>query len=299
MKRLLFLMALLICGLTFVLFSGCSDDDDETNPVIEGDPDAEEFQFFENAVSNPAMEINKYALFTTMALLDSFVLPEVPGKNGPRFVTAEGDPLIVFDSVSVDSSNFWIIFYFEFTIMESEIDYSETLYVYGTDSLKVYENDEAVYALTGEPDSVDAREHFHVEYNDSDESAINCVGHHSLRIGGAQPDSTVFNAYSIDSIMSYFVPDEPGLSLCSLRVISETDIDDLALPLNLVDESGDICPIAGNLELTTNLGLGCVGDSTVFNVNGEWTMSLSYGNGVESVTVTFGNTVWHWEGPCE
>jgi|GEM_PF-4221146 len=298
MKRLLFLLTLLVCALTFTLFLGCSEDDD-TNPIVEGNLDAEEFQFFQDIAGDPAMDINKYAMFTTMALLDSFVLPEVPGKNGPRFATAEGDPLIVFDSVSVETSNYWIIFYFEFTVIATEIDYNETLFVYGTDSLKVYENDEAVYVLVGEPDSVEAREHFHMEYNNTDDSEVNGAGHHSLKIGGAYPDSTVFNAYSIDSVMSYFVPEEPGLSLYSLRVVSETDIDDLVLPLDSVDADGDVCPLAGSIDLTTTLDLGCIDDNTVFNINGQWNLSISYSDGIESVTVTYGNTVWHWEGPCE
>ena len=295
---MLFLLALHVFGLTFTIFLGC-DEDDETNPIIEGNPDSEEFLLFEDVVTDPALDINKYAMFTTMALLDSFVLPDAPGKTGPLFATAEGDPLIVFDSVSVSLSDYWIIFYFEFTVIKTGIEYSETLYVYGTDSVKVYENDEAVYELIGLPDSVEAREHFHLEYNDTDDSEVNGAGHHALKIGGDYPDSTVVNAHSLDSLMSYFVPEDPNLSLCSLRIVSETDIDDLALPLDSVDADGDVCPLTGSMDLTTTLELGCVGDSAMFNIDGQWNLLISYADGMESITVTYGNTFWHWEGPCE
>jgi hypothetical protein len=299
MKRLLFILTLFACGLMFMVFLGCSNDDEDTNPIVQGNPDSEEFQFYQDVVSDPAMEINRYALFTTMALLDSFVLPEIPGKPGPRYATAEGEPLIVFDSVVFDTSNFWITFYFEFTVINTDLDFSETLYVYGTDSLQVFENNETVYIPVGEPDSIDAREHFHLAYNSTDDMQMNAAGHHSLRIGNTYPDSTIFNAYSLDSLMTYFVPENPGLSLCSLRVVSETDIDNLALALSSVDANGDICPLAGGIDLTTNLNLGCVGDSAVFNINGEWKMSLSFANGMQYTTVTYGNTVWHSEEICE
>ena len=299
MKRLLFLLALLVCGLSFTMFMGCSDDDDNSNPIVEGDQNSEEFQFYGDMVGEPAMEISKYPLFTTLALLDSFVIPEETAKNGPLFATAEGDPLIVFDSVTISVSDNWIIFYFEFTEIDTDGDYSETLFVYGTDSVKVYENDMAVLEPDGIPDSVDAREHFHIEYTDTDDLEVNASGHHSLKIGGDLPDSTVLNSYSLDSMMSYFVPEDPGFTLCSLRVVSASDIDNLTLPLDSVDEESDVCPLAGRIDFTSTINLGCAGDSAVFNVNGEWLLTVVFSDGNESYTVTYGNTVWHWEKPCE
>ncbi|MDD3732799.1 MAG: hypothetical protein PHU88_10530 [candidate division Zixibacteria bacterium] len=296
MKRFLFLLTVILGSLALTGLWGCSDDDD--NPVKqESDPNAPEIQFFGDVVVDQPMELTKYSVFTTLALLDSFLIPDVPGKILPRLTDTRSAPLIVFDSVEFDSSAGWLIFYFEYSAIEIENEFSETLAVYGTDSLKVYENDAAVYILTGIPDSIEAREHFHVEYANSDEEEIYGVGHHTLKITGVIPDSTVINAWALDSIVTCFIPEEPGITSCSLHVEEEVDVTNLTIDFSSIDVD-DICPLAGRVDIDMTLGLVCTGDSSLVNVNGDWTMLIIFNGTTQSLTVTYGDDVWHRVIPC-
>jgi len=296
MKRILWLLTLLLCGLTLSLFLGCSDDDDD-NPLKEGDPNSAEFQFFQETVAEQPLQLSEYALFSTIALLDSFIIPEQTQKSGYNFATAEGDPLIVFDSVTFNTSGGWFVFYFEFAIYKAGIYEVDTLEVKGTDSIKVYEGGVPVYTLVGEPDSIEARQHIEFDWwNNLGEEATGS-SHYNLKIAGTPPDSTVINATSADSLVSRFFPVDDELSLCSLMVVSTTDIDNLVMNLDSVN-TGDVCPSAGSIYCTLNLDLDCVGDSALVDISGTWTMLLSFDGIMETITVTNGEFRWSKTDVC-
>ncbi|MFZ5981689.1 MAG: hypothetical protein ACOYVF_13785 [Candidatus Zixiibacteriota bacterium] len=290
MKRFFWFLTLLCCGLALSFVMGCSDDDDE-NPLKEGDPNSAEFQFFEDVVADQSMELSQYALFSTLALLDSFLIPEEIKKSGYNFATAEGEPLIVFDSVTFDTSGGWYIFYFEFAAYQSGILEVDTLEVVGTDSIKVYQGGLPVYVLVGEPDSLEAREHIRAEWWNNLGEEADAAGHYRLRIAGAPPANTMINAFSSDSLSSRFVPVDDGLSLCSLMVTASSTIDNLVINLDSID-TAEVCPTAGAIHFALNIDLDCVGDTTLVDISGGWTMDMVFDGAMETITVTNGEYQW-------
>ena len=290
MKRILWLLMLLLCGLSLSLFTGCSDDDDD-NPLKEGDPESAEFQVFDEAVAEQPTMLSQYALFTTLALFDSYILPEETQKSGYHFATAEGEPLIVFDSVDADTSHGWFIFYFEFSVYDEGIVEVDTLEVRGTDSIRVFKDGVPVYILNDGPDSLEAREHFELEWWNNLGEEASGVSHYSLRLGGSSADSTVVNASSADSVVSRFIPIDEGLSLCSLMVATSTNIDDLVMNLDSVDVE-EVCPSSGAMYYTLNLDLGCIGDSSFVDISGGWSMSLVFEGALQTITISNGEYQW-------
>jgi len=292
MKRLLFLGLLMTLGVALTFLSGC-DEDKDGNGVGPGSGNPADSAFFIDFIGNQPLESAEMSLFATLGLLQHIPFPEgVPKGDFQRTVLGVQDD--IFDS-SVVSHNFdagWHIFTFEFI----SVEYSDTVWISGIDSIKIWLNDSALQFLPSPPeiDSLNVRSHVSIEVTSSYDLELSGQGHHMLDITG-NPFDTIspiltINAEIDDSLKTIFEEDTVGTY--TLIVDYTNNITDIVVDSATIFD--DDCPISGSMAIAMSVDLSCGGGSIFdsLNINGSWTLYITF-NG-DTMTATYSDGTYSW-----
>lgn len=289
---------LLLTGLAIglVLASGCSSDDDEANPIISGDPNSPSFEVYDNTIADVPGSIAQIGLSVTLDLMDwrsgsKRERGSIPGGHARTGVS--------LDSIAWSYANGWNVFYFEMSELTSEPApgggmFEDSMWITGWDSLRFFEDGTVMPAPSDTTDSLYSRQHVSLIKRNSRGESWDVAGHHriSLYDGGfafgygplIEVDMT-----GLDSVTALLV--DPDDHVCDLNLITGVTLDDIVMPLTLIDE---VCPSFGSFQATQSVALSCGGGTSTDSVafDGVWQVTELFVNGVAHQTLTFGNTVW-------
>ena len=135
MKRLLFLgilISLSIAGIS--LMNGCSDDDNPTDSHL-GDTSSAKFQFIDSTLGEEMFEGFGEGIDLSLELLSTHLGVPLSGSKDNPIMALQTDEGVIINSIGsvLFTEDFWWVFTFE----ASFIDWDETTYVSGTDSVQL------------------------------------------------------------------------------------------------------------------------------------------------------------------
>lgn len=289
MKRLLILAVSILLIPALMSVMSCSDDDD--NPVTTGDPNDPSYEFYSEAVGDLPGEANMMLLEITMDLLDWLEQAGSSQQSDRSWRAATGVTDGEFDSIHYTYGSGWHVFYFEYTQIDTEDDFSETLQFVGYDSVRTFEDGAPVQIVDSLMDSLYARAHVAVDMANSDGEQGHIGAHHDLTAINSGIDMygqwVTLSLSSLDSLNLLF--EDEGAN-CSLAVVCAATGSNLLMPVQIEDA----CPTSGTLSASEELGLACTGGDNFdeASINGTWSVNYSFTDGVGTIRVTKGNVQW-------
>jgi hypothetical protein len=288
MKKLWYLLAILLCGAMMALVIGCSDDDG-TGPdddLTPGDPASGDFAFVEgNVGETPFMSLGT-SLDMSMRLLDSIPgAPPSPERRRGRISLAQEDD---WDIVSLEFSYLYSGGWHQFTynaVAAHAFD-PDTADLAGTDSVQILDGTTPLQYPTGVVDGLKIRNHFTWMLRNTEDSI---KADHAIDITGDVVENTTFftvNGSGTD-ILHAQVSDES--TTCDLDVTYTHTINNIKAYFQ-----DDECPFAGTVSVTCAIDLSCASASSFdsLNVNGSWTITASYSDDLETITYRSGDVFW-------
>lgn len=292
MKRVLLLACAMIALIAIGLVVGCSDDDDDGNPIITGDPNNPAYLFFDDYASEMGTMPAQFALGSVLFIFDYL---------GDERKASAGEP-----DFQVDAYNYadgWHVVDFTMRIIDTfDVAQVETLIIFGTDSLQAWVGGDTVQSPANQPDSVKVRCRFDVAMQNSDgEYGVAQVAQRFTlgKLDDPAPgDDWRIDGVGYDTVTTYFIDD--STNLCNLSATIATAYNGLAI--NEFMLSSDGCPSSGSMVNTLEIELVCSNPDSelaALDVDGVWTVLESFNNGMVTRTVTYGNTVWTQTEACD
>lgn len=292
MKRVLLLMAAVLAVVAFGLMIGCSDDDDEdTNPIITGDPNSPTYEFFDDMASETSTMPAEFSLGSVFAFIDYI-------RNIPRKDAAD-DPTLSDYSYE----NGWHIVHFTMSFEDTiDIQTIETITVSGWDSLQQWLGGNVVQYVEQQPDSLVIKSHFDAGMTSTGPDYASAQAHQYYtlsKIDGIEAgDDWRIDGVGFDTLTIYFEDDSSNT--CNLNAKVSTVYNGLEINENIMTNDG--CPTAGSMSSGMTLALTVGGDNSNLEsliINGLWTVTEAFNGSTITRTVSFGNTVWTETYSCD
>jgi hypothetical protein len=295
-KRLFFLVVAAGLAAGMICAVGCSDDDEDSNPIISGDPDSPSFEIYDNTIAEVPGSVAEMSLHVTFSLIDWQF-----STQGARHAWTGGHEANQgeIDSISWTYANGWNIFYFEMSEFSSESipgggTLEDSLWITGWDSLQFLEDGTAVPTPSDTTDSLYSRQHVTVTMRSSDGEVWDITGHHRLTITNYGLDQYYgpilgLDLIAVDSIEALLV--DPDDNVCDLTLVTSATLADAIMPMRSLGEG---CPSWGSLAATQTVALSCGGGTATDSIafDGSWHLTENFVNGVAHQSLTFGNFLW-------
>ncbi|MFH2049194.1 MAG: hypothetical protein ABIJ12_07085 [bacterium] len=291
MKRLFFLGILISLGIAGIsLMSGCSDDDNSTGPVL-GDTSSAKFQFIDSTLGEEMFEGFGEGIDLSLELLSTHLGVPLSGSKDNPIMALQTDEGVIINSIGsvLFTEDFWWVFTFE----ASFIDWDETTYVSGTDSVQLLLGTSPLESYVGELTFNAAKARAHVSgYNNEGQIAA----HHRMDVAvdEAGSDSIITVSGTTRDTLNLSVTD--GQSSCDLELTEWLTLTDLEI---LVQPIYDDCLQDGSISLTATIDLSCTGGGDnpgpleQLDIEGPWTITAVINdNGTATITFTDGTTTW-------
>ena len=295
MQRLLLLLFVGSLAIGMMIAAGCSSDDEESNPIISGDPNSPSFELYDNTVAEVPGDVVGLGLDVVFGLMEH----QFGSKSGRAgWLTSMDAKAASFDSVSWTFGNGWHVFYFELSEFTSEPiqggTYEDSLWISGWDSLRFFEDGAVADLPTETTDSLYSRQHVIIESRDSEGEAWYVAGHHRMTLSDEGTDLTYGPIMGVNIIGTDTVEAElndPDDHSCELAMVTTINLSDIVIPSDMVD---DVCPTWGTFSATQMVNLSCGGGTATDSIafNGTWYLSEVFNNGIAHQTLTFGTIQW-------
>jgi len=284
MKRVFVLAALTAALLACGLLIGCSDDDDETNPVITGDLNDSNYVFFDDYAADLGSAPAQFTLMSVFGFIQYLQTRKDAGDTN--------EEIVIFN---YSYANGWHIADFTINIVDTVDDVIETLVIAGTDSLQAWVDGGVVETPENQPDSIKVRSHFDVGMNNSDGDYASARVHQVFTMKAvvlATPgDEYRIDGFGADTLTTYFTDDSSNT--CNIHVEIATVYNGITINETAM-ENGD-CPSSGTMTNTIDLELSCSSATSPLGsleVDGIWIVTESFNGTTGTRTVTFGDVVW-------
>lgn len=287
MKRTWFLMSLLSAGLSAWTIVGCSNKLTTNSDLVPLDTTSA--AFMADNVGQPAMDIAGGDAINTLDLVNLIPAPGSPRQ--PLSPASLGSGSKVWDTVIYSYAGGWHVFNYAFSRVDTQFrrDTHQVIsnwQITGYDSVRIWSAGAPVQ-YRGAADSLESHGHAWGTFSNSDADTGSAARHRVLRIAGnpwANPvTSLTFNGSSQDTLDATFHP--RALVTCTLNNAYA------GLMTNVVVDSatlyGDGCPPTGSMSFSAHVVLGCTGPADTLNVNGTWSVSVTFDHGL--VTKSFSN----------
>jgi len=293
MKRLLFLgilISLSIAGIS--LMNGCSDDDNPTDSHL-GDTSSAKFQFIDSTLGEEMFEGFGEGIDLSLELLSTHLGVPLSGSKDNPIMALQTDEGVIINSIGsvLFTEDFWWVFTFE----ASFIDWDETTYVSGTDSVQLLLGTSPLEqkSYAGELTFNAAKARTHVSgYNNEGQIAAHHRMDASVDEAGSNSIITV-NGTTRDTL-DLSVTD--GQSSCDLELTEWLTLTDLEI---LVQPIYEDCLQDGSISLTATIDLSCTGGGDnpgplqQLDIEGTWVITFVVNNNnTATITFTDGTTTW-------
>lgn len=295
MKRFLLLLPLLAAAVIFGFVGGCSDDSGPTEPTDQGGLDNAGKAFIDSLAAENGFGSLDMTMSLTGALIDSLwpTFFNSPDGRGMPVQLAVGDDAVVFEGTfSHNWSGEWHVFSYSATIIDAYD--GTTVHVVSNDSLQFLAGTTPMENPDGTVDAINVRNHAMLVVGDSlTWGKIN----HALNMG--------FDRQEIDPTMTLNGSGSDTLHAtvgnagnCDLTLTNTVNLT------NVVFATGDVagdCPTSGSMSMSFTIDLSCTGIETsldTLNINGGWTITATYANGVETINFNDGTTSWSKTHEC-
>lgn len=286
MKRLWIILALFAIGMTAWIISGCSSKstNDATLPAL----DTATATLLDNNVSQPMIEQTGQDAITTVELAAMIPAATIP-RPSKVFASSAGNH-VVWDTVAHSYGSGWHVFYF--SLHRIDTLYRDTHMVVGEYQVTGYDSIRLWYG--GQPvqyrsmaDSLESRLNAEGTATNSDNDTATGARHRVIRLAGnpwASPITTLtINGISHDTLSGTFHPGQ--IARCTFSNAYVGQITNLVLDSATL--YGDGCPPSGAIGFSAHVTAGCSGLADTASVNGTWSVSVTYNNGIE--TKSFSN----------
>lgn len=297
MKRFLLMLPLLAAAVVFSLAGGCSKDDSgptEPNNQETG-LDSAGKAFIDSLVDENGFGSVDMTMSLTDALMDSLwpTFFSSPDGRGMPVQLAAGEDSIIFEGAldTTYSGEWWVINYTA-TIIDT----------YDGTSVHVVSNDSIQFLAGATP----------MQYPDSTVTAFNIRNHATLVVGDSLTWGRVHHAlnFAVD-----FDAVDPTMTLngsgndtlhatvgangnCDLTLTNGATLTDVVFETG---EAAGECPTSGSMSMSFTIDLSCSGIGTsldTLNINGSWTITATFANGVETINFNDGTTSWSKTQEC-
>ncbi|MCP4567275.1 MAG: hypothetical protein GY841_06825 [FCB group bacterium] len=290
MRFVLLLAMSLVCSLVFVM--GCSDDE-TTNPVVDG-PAPGDSTFVSDLFDEDILSTSFQSLPITFALLEE-VTSFSSFKSGLSQKALQDDEIIIDGIFEYEySAEGWHVFDFSAILIEHDNDTQDTVDVYGSDSVQIFDGDSTVQFFSGQVDMDTLKIRAHVRWYQRPDSATWGALNHSLHISidSVSVDTFFTITGSVRDTLHGTLEDDE--TMCQAQVTNHQVIEGLKFSSGMSEEA---CPLAGHIVASAGIDLQCSGTGETWldslNVNGSWTITATV-NENETVTLSFTNGVVSW-----
>lgn len=292
MRRLSILWGITVLIISLVGVWGCSVDNDDDNPAGPGDgTELEGNEFVEDFLGDEAIQMAQSQAMLSLELADGIITPSgAPSRFKPYANTSDSISIVIGSQVIEGD---WFVMSVTATITnENDLGGTDTVYFTGTDSLR-FEN---AGGYTTTPDSnitgLDARSHHNARIISNSDSVI--AGSHNAFEFSMQPDDDILVGATAHDTLSLYVSNDTAS--CEFTAATNQTWTD-ALFTSAVIEN-DECPPSGTIGLNSSVSAECANDNTSVNVNGSWLISVTFNDGLATVSYTSGDNQWSVTDTC-
>ncbi len=286
MKKFSLLTIVAVC-ITVISMIGCGSDSATESNLIIGDTSSASFQFVADSIGTVSSEMAGNGLDLSFELLEMQFPSAAPSKIA--YTKATADTVIVISN-NYSYSNGWHIFDYAATFVE----FSDTTIVEGIDSIQTLVNNTPV-AL---PDSTMNGIKIRAQYAFQNNTFGSGVGHQSFDLSATTFDSlgvVTINGNTNDTLTATYVE---LTDTCSLDMNNTLTITNLVFVIDALDD----CITSGQIVGTQNIMLNCIGGQgsslDSLNIDGTWTITITFNGTSEIVTYSDGTTTWSVTETC-
>lgn len=295
MKRFLLVLPLVAAAVVFGFVGGCSDDSGPTEPSDQGGLDNAGKAFIDSLADENGFGSLDMTISLTGALIDSLwpTFFSSPDGRGMPVQLAAGEDIVVFEG-TLDTSysgGWWVINY---TATITDASDGTTIHVVSNDSVQF------LAGLTP------------MQHPDSTTTSFNVRNHSTLLVGDSLTWGKVHHALNL---AADFDAVDPSMTLngsgndtlhatvgangnCDLTLTNGVTLTDVVFATG--EAAGD-CPVSGSMTMSFGIDLSCSGLEAgldTLSINGGWTITATFANGVKTIHFTDGTTSWSKTQEC-
>ncbi len=281
MKRVTFLSALLLLAIAVAAFTGCSDDEKTTNPVLqEGDTLDPTFVAFKQGYDG-VDEFTGMMLDVMFNLVDT-VMNDTNNPNTkpvvfPTSLGVQADSMLI---TYHSASQYWYFYIVETSGLDSVELIDSIQFIHGTTpvqwpdmaQLSEMKSGMSIYWAMGEA-VVTASQ------------AVSLAGDFAtmglVTANGSQQLNVAFTDHNVDV--------NSDSMFCHFDFSFTTNFDDVVVLLAEFDTG---CPSSGTIVSTGTAGINCMGDTDSVKYSGSWTVTQTFAG--DTMTWVFENATTRW-----
>lgn len=281
MKRVTFLSALLLLAIAVAVFTGCSDDEKATNPVLqEGDTLDPTFVAFKEGYDG-VDEFTGMLLNVMFNMVDT-VMNDTNNPNTkpvviPTSLGVQADTLMI---TYHSASQYWYFYILETSGLDSVELIDSIQFIQGTTpvqwpdmtQLTEMKSGLSVYWAMGEA-VVTASQ------------AVSLAGDFAtmglVTANGSQQLNVTYTDHNVDI--------NSDSMFCHFNLAFTSNFNDVVVLLTEFDSG---CPSSGTIVSTGTAGINCMGETDSVDISGSWTVTQTFAG--DSMTWVFENATTRW-----